>query len=221
MYSKEKVIIRQYPKAVFFYPTFLVSLFTMIFINAGFPSNGITGAIFCIAFGFNFLVVAIEFTKNLFINMIIGFTTMIFCGLWLRGIYPDLFGRLLALITNVELTMSDDFYSFMTFIFAATFIFIIIEARFEYCEITSNELIVHSGLFADVKRYPSPSLRYEQSINDVFESMLLRSGRLKLFISGEKEPFILDNVPFIKRKFAALDDILSRTEVKVVDNKSA
>lgn len=221
MYSKEKVIIRQYPKAVFFYPTFLVSLFAMIFINAGFASNHITGAIFCITFGFNFLVVALEFTKNLFINMIIGFTTVIFCALWLKGIYPDLFGRLLGLITNINLTMSDDFYSFMTLIFAATFIFIIIEARFEYCEITSNELIVHSGLFADVKRYPSPSLRYEQSINDVFESMLLRSGRLKLFISGEKEPVILDNVPFIKRKFAALDDILSRTEVKVVDNKSA
>jgi hypothetical protein len=193
----------------------------MIFINAGFASNNITGAIFCIAFGFNFLVVALEFTKNLFINMIIGFTTLIFCGLWLRGIYPDLFGRLLTLITNINLTMSDDFYSFMTLIFAVTFIFIIMEARFEYCEITSNELIVHSGLFADVKRYPAPSLRYEQSINDVFESMLLRSGRLKLFISGEKEPVILDNVPFIKRKFAALDEILSRTEVKVVDNKSA
>lgn len=221
MQTKEKVIIRQYPKAVFFYPTFLVSLFIMISVNAGFSADKLAGAIFCLTFGFNFLVVAVEFTKNLFINMIIGFTTLLFCGLWLKGIYPGLFARLLSLLAEIDLTMSADFYAFMTFTFAGAFILILIEARFEYCEITSNELILHSGFFSDVKRYPAPSLRYEQSINDVFESLLLRSGKLKLFITGEKEPVVLENVPFIKRKFAALDDILSRTEVKVVDNSGA
>jgi hypothetical protein len=219
MSVKDKVIIRQYPKAVFFYPTFLVAIFASVYLQAGFTSDRLLGAVFCASFAFNFLVVAIEFSKSLFINMLIGLTTLLFCGLWLRGIYPGLFAKLLGLAANVEIVMSEDFYLAMTAVFGAAFVMIILEARFEYCEITSNELIVHSGLFSDVKRYPAPSLRYEQSISDVFESFLLRSGRLKLFITGEKEPIVLDNVPFIKSKFAALDNILSRTEVKVVDNK--
>jgi len=211
--AAKKVVIRPYPKAVFFYPTLITACGIMLYSAAGYEPGKTCGMLFAFVFLFNFLVVALEFTKNLFVNLLIGSFTLAFLLLWLNSVYANLFGRIGQLIQNINIVMNPGFYSFMSFSIGLSFIIVLIEARFEYCEVTSNELIVHTGIFSDVKRYPSPNLRYEQSITDVFENILLRSGKLKFFVSGEKEPIILENVPFIKKKFAVLDDILSRTEV--------
>lgn len=212
-----KVIIRSYPKTIFFYPTFLLTIVISVLLQFNILDMKILGVIFFVVFSLNFLIVSIEFTKNIFINMIIALIAMIFGGLWLKSIYPNFMNKILILLSNIEITMSEDFYYMMIVLMGSTFLIIMLLTRFEYCEITSNELILYSGLLSEVKRYPTNSLRYEQSVDDVFENILLKSGKLKLFISNEREPIILENVPFIKSKFKLLDEILSYSEVKVTN----
>ena len=44
----------------------------------------------------------------------------------------------------------------------------------------------------------------EKEINDIFEFLLLRSGRLMIYTSNDRQPIVLDNVPFIDKKEAAV-----------------
>ena len=76
--------------------------------------------------------------------------------------------------------------------------------QFDYWEVRPNELLHHHGMLSDLKRYSSPDLRVDKEINDVFEYMLLRSGRLTLHPSGEKRAITLENVLFITQKEEAL-----------------
>jgi len=221
--AMKKLIIRPYPKVIFFYPTFFLSLFILIYANFGGALDGyagrICGSIFAVIFIFNLLVFALNFTKHIFINIFIGCFALACLMIAANEKYPELLGQLGAVIRGVEIVMNKGFYAFMTFSFGLTFLIVIFDTRFEYCEITPNEIIFHYGFLSDVKRYPAPSLKYDQVITDVFEYMLLRAGNIKLTPAGEREPFILENIPFIKKKFKALDEILSATEVQVVPQK--
>jgi hypothetical protein len=76
-------------------------------------------------------------------------------------------------------------------------------------------LLHHHGFLANVERFPSPHLRIDKEITDVFEYLLLRSGRLILQPSEERRTIILDNVPFIDKKEEAITRMLSALQVQV------
>lgn len=223
--AADKLIIRSYPKVIFFYPTFLLSVLIMLFavIAPGtFQTHyfaKICGASFAVMFAFNLMVFAINFTRHIFLNITIGVFTVVFLLLWLNTMFPGLFGSIGEMVRSVEIIMNSGFYAFMSFIFGILYIIVYFDTRFEYWEITSNEIISHTGLFSDVKRYPAPSLKYDQVIGDVFEYMLARSGSIRMTPAGERETIVLENVMFVKKVFDRLDEILSKTEVEVVQNK--
>jgi hypothetical protein len=58
-------------------------------------------------------------------------------------------------------------------------------------------------------------VRIDKEITDVFEYLLLQSGRLVLHISNERRVVVLDNVPFITRKEKALTRLLGTLQVDV------
>jgi hypothetical protein len=87
--------------------------------------------------------------------------------------------------------------------------------QFDYWEVRPNELLHHHGMLSDLKRYSAPDLRVDKEINDVFEYLLLRSGRLILHPSGEKRAIILENVLFITQKEESLTRMLGALQVQV------
>ena len=101
----------------------------------------------------------------------------------------------------------------MTFIY----IFVYIMARFDYWEVRPNELLHHHGVLSDLERFSAPHLRIDKEINDIFEYLLLRSGRLILQPSGEKRAIILDNVFFISSKEKRITKLLGALQVQVRD----
>lgn len=215
MASNDRVIIRPYPKVIFFYPTFFTALIMMIYGNISGDPGRLCGIFFSGVFAANLLIFSLEFKKHIFVQIIISLFMILFMTLWIDTYYHIL-GNLSAIFDAIDIQMNKGFYAFMTLIYALTYFIVMLDTRFEYCEVTSNEIIVHAGVFSDVKRYPAPSIKYDQSITDVFEYMLLGSGMIKLRPSGEPEPIILDSVPFVKEKFSELDRILSKTEVEIV-----
>jgi hypothetical protein len=58
-------------------------------------------------------------------------------------------------------------------------------------------------------------LRITKEIDDVFEYMLLRSGRLILHPSNEPRAFVLDNVLFIDDKEARITKMLGALQVQL------
>ena len=55
----------------------------------------------------------------------------------------------------------------------------------------------------------------EKEINDIFEFLLLQSGRLIIYTSNDRQPIVLDNVPFIDRKERAVMRMLGSLQVQV------
>jgi len=91
----------------------------------------------------------------------------------------------------------------------------IIVARFDRWEARANELLHHQGLWGNVDRFPAPGVRIDKEISDVFEYLLLQSGRLTLHLSSERRSIVLDNVPFIRSKEQALTRLLGTLQVAV------
>ena len=92
-----------------------------------------------------------------------------------------------------------------------------IVARFDHWEARPNELLHHQGLWGNVDRFPAPGVRIDKEITDVFEYLLLQSGRLVLHVSSEQRAIVLENVPFISRKERALTQLLGTLQVDVRD----
>ena len=90
-----------------------------------------------------------------------------------------------------------------------------IAVQFDYWEVRQNELLHHHGLLSDLRRYPTSGLQVEKEINDVFEFMLLGSGRLVLRPQGTNRDLVLENISFIDSKEKQLTELLSANRVEI------
>ena len=95
------------------------------------------------------------------------------------------------------------------------YIGVAISARFDYWEVRPNELLHHHGVLSDLERFSAPNLRINKEINDVFEYLLLRSGRLIVHASSERKAIVLENVFFINRKETQITRMLGALQVQV------
>ena len=100
-------------------------------------------------------------------------------------------------------------------ILGITFLFVFIKARFNYWEFTSNELLHHHGFVGNIERFPAPNLRISKEIHDVFEFLLLRSGRLVVHPSGERRSFVLELVVGVNKKEETIKRLLSKLSVDI------
>ncbi|MCH9656654.1 MAG: hypothetical protein K0U89_22650, partial [Planctomycetes bacterium] len=67
----------------------------------------------------------------------------------------------------------------------------------------------------DLERFAAPNLKIDKEISDIFEYVLLRSGRLVLHPRNEPRAIVLDNVPFISRKEKQITRMLGALQVQV------
>ena len=95
------------------------------------------------------------------------------------------------------------------------FAVVAVVVRFDFWEVRGNELLHHHGFLSNLERLSAPNLRMEKEINDIFEFLLLRSGRLTIYTSNDRQPIVLDNVPFIDKKEAAVMRMLGALQVQV------
>jgi hypothetical protein len=112
------------------------------------------------------------------------------------------------------------FFFLFAAILALLYLGVLINVRFDYWEVRQNELLHHHGIWSNQERFAAPNLRIDKEINDLFEYLLLGSGRLVLHPSEERRAIVLDNVFFVDRKEAALTKMLGALQVEVKSDKS-
>jgi hypothetical protein len=86
--------------------------------------------------------------------------------------------------------------------------------RFDYWELSSNELVHHQGMLGDVERFTTAGLKLNSELGDVFEYVLWGAGRIVMTPAGSQRPIILDNVPNITGVTRAADNILGYRTVR-------
>lgn len=218
----KSIFLISYPKVVFLYPSFLTALFCglyMTFTNAT-PqdhSSVVITSLFMCVLAVNLVVLSFDFPRTTSLTLFFFIAALITGGVLLFRSYPDILPALTGFLKTFQPVANSHFY----YIFAGTigliFIAVAINVQFDYWEVRPNELLHHHGILSDLKRYSAPNLRIDKEINDVFEYMLLRSGRLILQARGESRAIILENVFFINHKEEQLTRMLGALQVQVRD----
>jgi len=208
--GKDEIILRSFPKAIFFTPLFVISIVFWI-IQAFLPVlNPWLGSIWVIIFFSSFAVSSLDFPSTRFLIVILG-TLIVVLLLIFLGLIPTLE----QLGSNINLGLPAEFYMILTLILGIILGLVILSSRFDYYKIERNEIIHKKGIYStNIDRFPVRGLRIKKEIPDIFEYLLFRAGSLTLIFS-KGEIIHLNTVLNIKKKAEQIDFLLSSLHVMV------
>ena len=221
--TTKPIILISYPKIVLLYPTFIGAMIAGLFSlmwDVTSPHSQTIGILFLGLLTMNIVVLAFDFPRTtslnlFFVGVVLGLTTL------LASIYyPELLPNVTAILRRIDPRANAAFYFCFVAMLAVLYIAVLINVRFDYWEVRPNELLHHHGFLSNVERYPAPNVRISKEIDDVFEYVLLRCGRLIIHPSNEPRAHVLDNVMNINAKEAAITKMLGSLQVSVRDDKA-
>lgn len=222
--TEKRILLVPYPKIIFLYPTFIISLVNAIwlcFVPAIAETGDITSTGQVLSFFFlgvlaaNLLVIGFDFPRATSLSLFLAGVAILLGGFLISVYKPAILGSIGTFIASLKPVANATFYWCFSGVLGLIYIAVVFSVRFDYWEVRHNELLHHHGVLSDLKRYAAPNLRIDKEINDVFEYLLLRSGRLILHPSNEKKAIVLDNVLFINSKEERLTKLLGAIKVEV------
>jgi hypothetical protein len=220
--TPDRVLLVPYPKIIFLYPTFLLAVVSAIwshFISKELsPENHVAagiGALFLCVFTINLVILAFDFPRTTSLTLFFFAAAVVMALVLLFTFQPDFWPAIKDFVKHFHPMANATFYWSIAFILGGMFLAVSIVVRFDYWEVRGNELLHHHGFLANLERLPATNLRMEKEINDIFEFLLLRSGRLIIYTSNDRQPIVLDNVPFVDSKEEAVTRMLGLLQVQV------
>lgn len=220
--APERIVLISYPKVIFLYPVLLAAMVAGIYasltsqpLDADNSTATMMATVFLGIVAVNLVVLAFDFPRTTSLTLFF-FAAAVVMGVVLLFEYkPEAWPAVTHTFGKFRPLANATFYwtivAILTAIFAVTYVVV----HFDYWEVRPNELLHHHGILSNLERFSAPHLRIDKEINDVFEYLLLRSGRLILQPSSERRAIILDNVPFIERKEQAITRMLGALQVQV------
>jgi hypothetical protein len=206
-----EVILRSYPKVIFFYPLLFTSLILWpIQFVLGAPAQWL-GAFWMIVLFCNLFVIAFDFSSSKFFILILAIVILILVGIFF--IYPIYSGPTISEI-EFNLGITYEFYMTITIILGIVLLFVIVDAFFDYWKVERNEIYHKKGIFSAAERYPVKSLRLKKTIPDVFEFFILRAGSIVLMPGRADEIIALNTVLNVNKKADQIDFLLSHISVE-------
>ena len=217
--DNKSIYLVPYPKIVMLYPTFLAAIVAGILAAIFGESRTATiCTIFLGITGINIVVLAFDFPRTTSLTVFFLITAVVLGLLLLFRGNPHILPAITNVLQKINPTANSTFYFTFATILGLIYIGVLINIRFDYWEVRPNELLHHHGFLSNLERFSAPNLRITKEIDDVFEYMLLRSGRLILHPSNEPRAFVLENVLFIDDKENRITRMLGALQVQVRDD---
>ncbi len=210
--AEVRVIVRAYPKVIFFWMTWLFSLVAGILAPETYNPDVVThlGTVWMSIFLFNLIVISFDFSEVVSVMVLALVAVFILAGLQFG--YLSFLGDWLG---SLHIWMNGSFYFAVFGIFTAIYAVVFIQTRFDYWEFRYNEVIHRRGVFAQIKRYSTEDLRWFKEIPDVLERVLAGSGRMILTTPREQHPIVIENVLRIGSIDEKVADILGTKRVVI------
>jgi hypothetical protein len=216
------IFLVSYPKVVFLYPTFLTAVVAGIYMLVAGNAPGaerhdteIVGLVFLTILTINLVVFSFDFPRTTSLTLFFFGAAVVMGLVLLFRFNPDLLPVVTSFLKRLRPWANSHFYFTFATVLAVIYVIVAINVQFDYWEVRPNELLHHHGIMSDLKRYSAPSLRIDKEINDIFEYMLLRAGRLILHPSNEPRAIVLENVFFINTKEEQITKMLGALQVQV------
>lgn len=216
--ENKPIFLVSYPKIVLLYPTFFAAIIAGTMSHFIAPNTAIADSIgwaFLWLFAFNITVLSFDFPRTTSLTLFFLVMAAILTIVLLAMNFPTMVPAFLATVQQIHPEANSAFYFLIATILGLIYCFVFAMVRFDYWEVRPNELLHHHGFLASLERYSAPNLRITKEIDDVFEYMLLGSGRLVLHPRSEPRAFVLDNVPFISSKEARITQMLGSLQVSL------
>lgn len=223
--APSSIYLVAYPKIVFLYPSYIVSIVAWLIMlllgDTALPDGErhrvaeLITLFFLLLTAVNLVVISFDFPRTTSLTLFFGFSALMMGGVLLFSNFPDLVKPVSNFLEALKPWANAQFYGLFAILLSLLYLVVWIMVRFDYWEVRPNELLHHHGFLSDLERFSAPNLRISKEINDVFEYMLLRSGRLILHPTNEPRAFVLDNVFNINRKEAQITKMLGALQVQV------
>jgi len=210
----QKLVIRSWPKMIFLWPTAIVALLAGIVTGLAEGWADTFGHIFVVCFFLNLAVLTFDFPRSTSLTIFVLVITIVL-GVVLLNQQFGIIEPLQKWLASLDVNATREFYIGIFASMLILYIGMAIVTRFDYWELTSNELIHHTGLLGDVERFSTAGLKLNTELNDVFEYILAGAGRIIINIPGQQRPYVLDNVLRINRVLFVSQELLSRRIVEV------
>ncbi len=216
--SEEGVILVAYPKIIFMWPAWAVAIAGAFFLSFVGAEGNIAVVItwtFLTVLSVNLVVLGFDFPRTTSLTLFFIAVALVLGAALMVVYFPNVLPSFEGWLTSLEPRANATFYWIISIVFGLIFLGVAINRKFDYWEARPNELLHHHGILSDLERFPTRQLRVEKEINDIFEYMLMGSGRLILHPSGERKAIVLENVPMISKKEKALTKLLGALQVQV------
>ncbi len=216
----KSILLVSYPKIVFLYPAFLMAIFASFwtYFKPADSSSEVVTLLFLLMLAFNFFVLAFDFPRTTSLTLVF-FLLAVSVSLWMFFAYnPTMLPFVSNVISKLRPLANSTFYILFSVLMFLLYLGVWVSRSFDYWEVRPNELLHHHGFMSDLERFSAPRLRIDKEINDVFEYLLLGSGRLILHPSNERRAIVLENVFFINRKEKEITRMLGALQVQVREN---
>ncbi|MHA1649105.1 MAG: hypothetical protein ACTSYB_02835 [Candidatus Helarchaeota archaeon] len=206
---RDRVVVTSYPKIIYLWPTWALAFFIwLISIIGTIPIQDAqyywVGWLWFGIFAFNVFVVAFEFSSAKFL----GLLAVIFGVILLFVFFP-------TIIPLPNLALTRDFYLVYTAVFTIVFGLLWISRRFNYLEVTSQQITYKVGILEDERRYPAPSIHFEKQTRDIFERIMPPwSAKLVMRQEGGQVVEILECVPRINKRLNEIKEVLEHLVVR-------
>ncbi len=218
--SVNTIVIRSWPKLIFMWPTAVLALLFGILTIVAPGWENIYGAIFLVCMALNLTVLTFDFPRSTSLTVFIAVVVVVL-GLILLNQHFAIIKPLENWLAGLKMNASRDFYFAIAIMMGLMYAAMAFVTRFDFWEITSNELIHRTGLLGDVERFSTAGLKLNTEIRDVFEYVLAGAGRVIMNIPGNPRPIVLDNVLRIKRLMEQSKELLSRRVVQVASGSKS
>jgi hypothetical protein len=209
------VVIRPYPKAIFFYSFFVFSMIAYFIqrnqeiknIDGGSPISWLSISWMIILFA-NFFAISFDFSTRRFF---VWFLTIIVITQTLAIL---LFTGVIEISLTKEeiwafnLNIESSFYLIIVIILGINLMFVVIEAQLHAVIIAEDKIILRNKGKTVFTRSLA-GIEIEIDIPDVFKHAALGAGQILIIFPGH-ENLKFDNVPFAKWKLKQLNKIISK-----------
>lgn len=217
--TPDKIVLRSWPKLVFCWPTAISALACGASGIAWPEHREWQGAAFLLMFASNMLVLSFEFGRAA--SLAGAFATMALgAGAVLLNQQYGFIGPLSEWIAAGSFWATPEFYFALGGTLCALLAGMFFVTRFDYWVLSPNELVHKKGLLGDLERFPTNGLKLNKEIDDIFEYLIARAGRIVLVPSGPHRPIVLENVIGIQRIERQATELLSASLVRLADNDS-
>lgn len=173
------------------------------------------GSIFIVVLMLNLVVISFDFPRTTSVTLAALSAAALLGILLLSKYYPNLIPFVTSTLAKLQPEANAMFYFCYVLGMLMIYVGVWINSKFDYWELRHNELLHHHGFMSDLERHPTTALKINKEIKDIFEYMLLKSGRLILQLGANHTPVVLENVFFIDKKEDQMTELLSASLVQI------